>query len=108
MKRKNISCYVHIDSWYYKTPDIQLPPNQTFLLVIDYPLFVIKPVNFKIKTGKHGLGFAGLVNKIVRIYNKIYKNPDRYGVFGHGIEDLSLGRISVDFTKQKIYLGVGS
>lgn len=93
-------------SWKGKWKD--LPPNEEFSLIIDYPLGGNKPVIYKIKTGKSGMNLINLLNKIGYCYIDLYENADRYGVYGHCIDDLSLGGIKIDFKKQRITLGVDS
>lgn len=93
-------------SWKGKWKD--LPPNEEFSLIIDYPLGGNKPVIYKIKTGKSGMNLIQLLAKIGSSYEDLYDNADRHCVFGHDIDDLSLGGIIVDFKKKRITLGVDS
>lgn len=85
-----------------------LPANQTFQLIIDYPLGGERPVPYNIKTGKTGMGLVKLLKKIGEAYVDLYTHADRYGVFGHDMEDLQLEGINVDFKKKIIRLDVGS
>lgn len=84
----------------------QLPPNQTFELLIDYPLS--KPAVYKIKTGQHGMGLGKLLQKIGEAYRKVYEEEDKYGVWGHYITDLAIEGIKVNYKTKKITLDVGS
>jgi hypothetical protein len=84
----------------------KLPTNQTFDLIINYPLD--REYHFVIKTGKKGMGLIDLLRKIGKVYNKIYFDPDKYGVWGHDIHDLQLEGINVDFKTKKITIEVGS
>jgi hypothetical protein len=83
-----------------------LPPNQTYNLIIDYPLD--KPASFKIRTGKNGMTFLSLLNKIGIYYNKIYENEDKYGIWGHDIDDLSLQGVDINHKNKTINLSLGS
>jgi hypothetical protein len=86
----------------------RLPANQTFDLIIDYPLGGARAHHFPIKTGKHGLGLIGLLGKIGQAYKKLYEDPDENDIFGHDIDDLQLEGISVNFKTKKITLDIGS
>lgn len=67
--------------------------NQIAIIHIDYPTshkFVFR------RTSKNGWTQQKLVNAIKSIYkNKIYKDPNGYGVWGHSKEDLVIERIQV-------------
>lgn len=110
MKTQSVNCDIHLynlDCW--KGKDIQLPPNSEFTLVIDYPLRT--PVRIKMEVDKEGLGFIGLVKFIVLCYKKIYKTykkDNKYGIWGHCIEDLVLEAIHINHEKKEITLGMGS
>ena len=106
--KKTITCDIPIATWHTKAKNIQLPSNQEFTLVVDYPIAFNDPYEFKFKTGKNGMDFVAIVNKIVDIYHKIYANPDKYTVFGHNIYDLYLEGFVVDFNKRRINLYIGS
>lgn len=64
------------------------------------------------------MGLIQLLNKIGTCYEKIYEIDGQeeaekvekytYGVWGHSIEDLSLGGINVNFATKKITIDVGS
>jgi hypothetical protein len=89
----------------------KLPPNKTYELLIDYPLD--NPAKFKIKTGKKGIVLTDLLALIGKFYEKVYETDDNdggetYGIYGHSIDDLNLGRIYVDHNKMLITLGVNS
>ena len=83
-----------------------LPPNKTYSLIIDYPLD--KPAVFKIKTGKKGMSFLSLLNKIGIFYNRVYEDGHKYVVWGHDISDLSLEGIDINHKNKTISLYVGS
>lgn len=105
---KSINCDVHISQWGSRgnATDIFLPPNENFVLIIDYPLNIA--AEFKFDTGKAGLGFAGIVNKIANAYSKIYDNEEKYGVYGHSFNDLVLEGMEVNFKSKTINIFVGS
>ncbi len=95
----------------------KLPPNETYDLIIDYPLAVA--ARYKIKTGKNGMGFLQLLGRIGKLYQKTYDVEDEaistspsghgcYGICGHDISDLSLEGINIDHKKKQITLDVGS
>ena len=87
-----------------------LPPNEIYTLLIDYPYMDNYP-SFKIKTGKNGLGFIELIAKIGDIYSKIYDDEDtdgRYGIFGHDIDDLAIEGIHINSKNKTIKLSIGS
>lgn len=109
IKKQSVSVFIPITNltgtW---KGDLQLPKNQTFDLIIDYPFGCERVHHFPIKTGKHGLELTSLLNKIGEAYEKIYEDPEGNGVFGHDIYDLSLEGIDVDFVKRTIKLEVGS
>lgn len=103
---KTIKCFIPMCNLPGFTSGVSLPPNEKFTIIVDYPLE--KDFKFEINTSSKGMDSVGLYNCIGRIYKKIYKNPDKYGVFGHDIEDLSLESITINFNKRTITLGVGS
>lgn len=82
IKRQNVDTNIslsYLDSW---SGDMQnLPPNQTFELIIDYP--VSTWARYKIHTGKNGMGLCKLLKVIGKSYEKVYANEEKYGVWGH-------------------------
>ena len=105
---QTVNCFLHLGQWADggKANDIYLKPNQDYSIEIDYPLE--NSVQFTFNTGKNGLGFAGVVNRIVEFYKRIYRAPTKYGVYGHDFEDLSLGGFKIDHKKKLIRLYIGS
>jgi hypothetical protein len=85
--------------------DIFLPPNQKFKLLIKYPC---KGRFFEFTTGKKGMNSFKLIQKIGKAYRTIYEDPGANGVWGHGIGDLYIEGIEIDFEKKLIELHVGS
>lgn len=108
-KTQSLICNVHINDYSIFRGDIWLPANKVYTLIIDYP--IRNKVKVKIKTGKKGLGFNGLIGRILKEYCKIYKDADsenKYGVWGHSMEDLAIEGIRVDHVKKIIDLCIGS
>src|ERR1700722_833080 len=106
-KKQHIKCDVQVEMLGWWNNDLlQLPPNQTFELIIDYP--VSTNAVYKIHTGKSGIGLCKLLKKIGEAYRKVYAAEKKYGVWGHYITDLVIEGITVDFKKKKIRLDVGS
>lgn len=104
MKKKNIqdiTVFIPVThlAAIWKGEFNKLPANKTFNLIVEYP--VEYKLNFPIKTGKTGLGLVRLLGKIGKIYEKIYQNPDKYGVVSHGIYDLCLEGLTVNLKKQR-------
>lgn len=84
----------------------KLPANKIYNLIIDYP--VSQDFVFPINTGKSGISLISLINEIGKAYRKIYKNPSKYGVWGHDIGDLILVEIKVNHKKKLINIIVDS
>lgn len=100
----NMSVHISDMEDSFPNKDIFLPPNTTFKLLINYPC---KGTFFEINTNK-GMGSLKLFHKIGECYKEIYKDPGKHGVYGHGIGDLYLEGIEIDFEKKLITLSVGS
>jgi hypothetical protein len=103
--KKTVSLSVRVDDLLDISGDISLPKNDTFTLIIDYPLD--EEAKFKINTGK-GLSGLGLMKIIGKKYDEVYRNADKYGIWGHEMSDLVLCGIDVDYDKKTIRLGVDS
>ena len=112
--KTTIRPFVHLATIEEDQEDIQLPPNETFVLTIDYPLS--REALVEIETGEKGLGSLGLLGRIAKAYKKIYEEEDgtseisigKYGIWGHDIEDLYIEYVIVDFEKKTIKLRMGS
>lgn len=95
----------HLDAiWKGNFKD--LPRNQNYQLIIDYPLD--KPAKFKIKTGKMGIGLIRLLGIIGKKYSYVYENAEKYGIWGHDIDDLQLEGLRINHKKKTIELYMGS
>ena len=111
MKNKNLTQSInlseHISDIESSIPneDIFLPPEKQFKLLINYPC---KGKLFTFNTGKKGMGSLKLIRKIGECYKEIYADPKGNGVYGHGIGDLYLEGIEVNFESKLITLHVGS
>ena len=84
-----------------------LPPNQNYQLIIDYPIHGV-PIKFNIKTGKKGINLFRLLSIIGEKYQYIYDHETDYNIYGHDIYDLQLEGITVNHKKKIIELSVGS
>jgi hypothetical protein len=94
------------DIQYWGSGDFQLPPNEIYTLVIDYPFDCER--RYQIKTGK-GMGLAGVFKHIGKAYEKTYADANKgNNGYWHGIEDLHLEEIKVNHKKKLITLSVGS
>lgn len=106
-KKQKVNLDIQVRSLYLWGNDLQqLPPNQTFELIIDYPISTW--ARYKLKTGKSGMGLGKLLGEIGKAYQKVYAAADKYGVWGHSIDDLAIEGINIDFVKKIIRLDVGS
>ena len=106
-KSKEITCSIPIAHacWTWEN-EVCLKPNSTYTLIVSYPLD--KEYSFPIKVGKSGMGSFGLVSKVGQIYDQIYAEESKYGVWGHGIDDLCLEGFNIDHKTKKIKLYIGS
>jgi hypothetical protein len=106
--------------------EVVLPRNETYKLVISYPLST--PAQFSIKTGKSGMTRGELAKKVCDLYGKVYELEDAstttkadlipgmlnrnvtngmFGIWGHGIGDLML--VDAEVSEEKVItLGVDS
>ena len=107
MTTQKINCDVPIERLeYFSANDLWLPPNRNYTLVIEYPLD--DEYKFVIKTGKNGMGTICLLKYIYKFYKEIYKNEEKYGVWGHAISDLVIEQIQVSHKNKSIRIDVGS
>jgi hypothetical protein len=89
---------------YFKGDVDKLPPNSTYRLTIDYPLYEKR--SYEIKTGKSGMGLGALIRAIGKCYEKACENDDN--VWGHSIDDLFLEEIKINHSKKMIIVDVSS
>lgn len=80
------------------------------LVTIDYPLD--KGVQVKISAeeigGRHGTASMGrFLLAVAKAYHDIYKKPKKYGIWGHGIDDLYFERVTIP-KHGVVDLGIGS
>jgi hypothetical protein len=85
-------------------PDDIILPSGDYVLQIDYPLGNPFMTRFVVEDG--GMTREQLVILVIKSYKKIYKNEDKYGIWGHNIGDLILCSAEVD--GNIITLGVDS
>lgn len=91
---------------YVLTDNRMVTRKHDILIRIDYPLN--EPVNVPLNR-KGGWRVGHLVVAIQDLYRRIYKEPKRYGIWGHGISDLVIERIYIDkATQRQVTLGIGS
>jgi hypothetical protein len=103
--KQSVRTNIPIEDWE-PLSDIFLPPDESYKLSITYPLS--EEYTCQVKSGKKGLGFHGIVNAICRAYHHVYRNDNKYGIWGHDMCDLFLERITVDHNKKTIEISVGS
>ena len=106
MTTQKVNCYIAVSNLKDCKGDVHLPPNETYELLINYPLTT--SLKYPIETGKEGMGLAPLFREIGKAYQKAYDDSDEYGIWGHDMGDLILASISVDHNKKIITLGVDS
>ena len=76
-----------------------LNPERPLLLSLDYPLskeihFLIGPYQTPNRLiASYPTGYVAW--QIARKYQEIYQNPEKYGIWGHGIEDLFLANFEL-------------
>lgn len=103
--RQSVSCDIPLftDDW---RGELFIPRNQTYCLTVDYP--VQDDLQFPVKSGPSGMTTMGLIKRIIKIYQMIYKSPSKYKIWGHSLDDLVLEGINVNHKTKVITLGVGS
>lgn len=100
---------IHIASWK-KDNGVEIFSNELvsgmkLSLDIFYPLSVKHSINIDIVDDTN---VSTIISKIVLEYRKIYKNPEKYGVWGHGLGDLWIESLTLDTDAKKLNLYVGS
>jgi hypothetical protein len=79
--------------------------KKDIMIKFDYPIST--PVIMKFKS-KDGFDLVKIINCIIEGYYKIYKDGDKYGIWGHSIDDLSIEEIRYCKDKNLITMCVGS
>ena len=78
-------------------------PKGEFKVILDYPLD--KLYTFKVKGP---LTAYDLALYIIKHYKKIYDQSEKYGVWGHDIDDLVVERLRVNLDTKIVAVDVGS
>lgn len=104
--KETVSLELSISSLEYVKGSVTLPPNTEYTLRITYPIEEI--VSTKIKVGEKEMSELQLCREIFLVYYQIYQDPEKYGVWGHGLGDLVLESIEVDHDQKSIKIFVGS
>ena len=97
----NISLHSHLEA-------IVIPPNQTYELILDYPLGELTPYRCDVKARKNGMNEVGLLIEIFKAYDDVYSHCEKYGVWGHEKDDLVVEGIEVDHAEKTVALHMGS
>ena len=95
--------YITWPSSVIKRPNDLVIKDTEITIEFDYPLGA--PV-FKTYKSKTGFTRQLLFEKIQSGYLKIYYKPDKYGIWGHGIDDLALEGVQIK--DAKVTLSIGS
>jgi hypothetical protein len=73
-------------------------PTRTYTIDIDYPLHTKARVTvypFRDARGTEHVTVGYLLAMLGRTYRRIYREPQKFGVWGHGIGDLTFAKIEV-------------
>lgn len=100
---QNIKMYTRVVDLDEFGNDPKLEPGEEYTIVVDYPLNVPMEYKFKAKVGD---GLGKLISHISKAYRKAYSNDNN--IWGHHIDDLSLGGIKINDRTRKITLFVNS
>lgn len=84
--------------------EIILDASKTFTIVIDYPLD--KNFEYNFSTTTEGMTRKEFINLVCKLYKQVYKEKNKYRIYGHDISDLVL--CSCEIRNKKIKLGVDS
>lgn len=97
----NIVCSIS-DNKYYNLKNVTLEDKDVeFTLYICYPLKVVVEVHKVCNT------LYDIIKFIRDSYKEIYKNPTKYGVWGHSIHDLCIEGIKI-YDSKYIKVSIGS
>lgn len=73
-------------------------PTRTYTVDLDYPLHAIARVKvypYRTDRGHQHVTVGYLLAMLGRAYRRIYREPEKFGVWGHGIDDLTFAKIAV-------------
>jgi hypothetical protein len=71
-------------------------------IVFDYPLS--GKFEFKFKN-KGGFTLGKIINLVSKTYEKIYKDPQKYGIWGHEMGNLFIEGIVVNGSQVELWIG---
>lgn len=77
----------------------------TYTFKYDYPLSNVATFTHKLKKKTT---VANLLSIGRKDYERIYREEDKYGIWGHDIEDLVFEEVEIDEKKKTIYFEIGS
>lgn len=80
--------------------------RKTLEVEVDYPLGATFLFKIKMRGGQRVWKLKTLIKRIQEIYNMIYKDQNKYNVWGHELGDLHLEEIEI--RNGRVTLGVGS
>jgi hypothetical protein len=73
-------------------------PTRTYTIDIDYPMHMMARVTvypYRNDRGHKHVTVGYLLAMLGRAYRRIYREPEKFGVWGHGIGDLTFAKIEV-------------
>jgi hypothetical protein len=79
--------------------------KEEIFIQFDYPLETPAVMKFK---DKNGFDLAKIIQCIIEGYVNIYKSEEKYGIWGHEINDLSIEAILYDEKKNLVTMSIGS
>jgi hypothetical protein len=105
---QRIVCDVRVSTEYPNEGAVALPPNETYELVIHYPMLKNREYRKLIKTGKNGISSFGLCNEISEAYRYVYAKKKTYGPFFHDFYLLVIEGIVIDHDKKMVTPIIGA
>lgn len=72
-------------------------PTRTYTIELDYPMHGVRLIvyPFRDARGTEHVTVGYLLAMLGRAYRRIYREPKKFGVWGHGIGDLTFAKIAV-------------
>ena len=73
-------------------------PTRTYTIDLDYPMHMMARVTvypYRNGRGHQHVTVGYLLAMLGRAYRRIYREPEKFGVWGHGIGDLCFAKIAV-------------